>query len=342
MERCILLGRMLSKDTASMRSLGSSWLLTAVLMNGEQFNSCICPQLAFPLSSREARISKHEDCMTEPIKSLTIEGKMWGINKNDFWHYENDRIIASVGGFTKIIVRYIEIDSHSPPRPLLRPPRTYAIPPSPPGMGPDTSETFNVPLPQGFPPNLFAGFTAIPEASERTQTSINANGSSWCLAHNLTSKRASEYLTSGEWCGYYVDDREMGVLGAMLEVFFSTSDNPATLTASEFALALESFHSDVMVVNALLYIKAKGHDHVGKFKLLGILDKSGHLSMEKRYYDGPTWKWECCLTPFGIFGVWGEVPTRLRRRSRGPSLHGLVWLWKREWSDEGAGDGPQT
>ncbi|KAL9059267.1 MAG: hypothetical protein Q9162_001304 [Coniocarpon cinnabarinum] len=123
------------------------------------------------------------------------------------------------------------------------------------------------------------------------------NRSNWHDKY-LESLDLPEYLTSGTWVGYYSHHGTRFLDPPMTGVKFRRS----------------------MADNRIIF--ANGIDRVGSFQLNEINWQGTSLDMVKDY--GPfTWRWQCKVTPFGIFGTWHS----------GASLrvNGSIWLWKEEW-----------
>ncbi|KAI9652530.1 MAG: hypothetical protein M1831_006721 [Alyxoria varia] len=301
-ERCLSLHKALRDNKDSVERLGRNWLFAAAALNAKELDADTLANYRNYVLFDTAEVMRDQSC------TFNIKG---------FESYENDAIIATIGVFAEAIKGRTEQEfcdrwAITREMPCPRPPRTYAMPLSLPEMGPDTTKTARVPIPKRFH-ELFTQSTAVADKRNQTPTPIDSEDLSWWLPGHITAATASEYLTSGEWCGYYSDGRDPGeppeicLDPPMLGISFSASDNPANRLTHDYGVAHENLvRSGLEGDIILLHIKAKGHDLIGEFKLHGVLGKWGHIRMVKRYEDGPIWRWECCLTPFGIFGIWGE------------------------------------
>ena len=91
------------------------------------------------------------------------------------------------------------------------------------------------------------------------------------------------------------------------------------------------FHVTRDVPLAISIASNSGVDGIGTFMLSGTANKeSGRMCMAKRYTNGGLhqWAWDVLMTPFGIFGGWGQSSRY---------VGAYVWLWKDEWTED-----PQT
>jgi hypothetical protein len=122
---------------------------------------------------------------------------------------------------------------------------------------------------------------------------------------HLAGMRTPEFLTIGEWVGFYnysVNLRQ-------------ASRWDAPMNGIRFSLDPDTSPTSV---------KGSGVDSVGGFTLVGSIGRRGEISMRKHYnVQGFFWDWNASMTPFGIVGRWG----------RDIAPHGYFWLWKRDWSD---------
>lgn len=123
------------------------------------------------------------------------------------------------------------------------------------------------------------------------------------ITRHIPHMTTPEFLTDGEWVGYYNHTVATGQPEwdpLMHGIFFHITADYADHCA----------------------ITAKGSDAIGPFTLLGIINKTtGWIQMTKEYVEtGHNWRWSAIMTAFGIVGAWGE------------DWGGWFWLWKRAWS----------
>jgi hypothetical protein len=156
----------------------------------------------------------------------------------------------------------------------------------------------------------------------RTTTSFGS-WDSWYHQHNSAFARR---LSEGAWCGYYV---HFGVPPASLDppmtkIYFRVKDGAAS---SEWN-PLEKPCVDIEALDCV--------DGIDKFDISGTLsfrDREISFFGRKAYQNNLTrWDWDCRLTPFGIVGYWGHTRPEDGRISR----YGIVWLWKKEWTEVAA------
>ena len=141
---------------------------------------------------------------------------------------------------------------------------------------------------------------------------------SWYHQHNAAFARS---LMEGEWCGYYVRYGVSSIDPPMTETHFRTKDGS---TLDEWNPTENPF-VEIEALNCI--------DGIDKFDLSGTLSFRGReigFVAQKEYQNSSTrWDWDCRLTPFGIVGYWGHRRSEDARLSR----YGIVWLWKKEWTD---------
>ncbi|KAF4554746.1 Hypothetical protein D9617_3g018140 [Elsinoe fawcettii] len=117
----------------------------------------------------------------------------------------------------------------------------------------------------------------------------------------------AEFLTSGEWIGYY--DYSLAIQPHQHEI------DPM----------MHSIKFEVGTIrDGMLPVRARDcRDARGTFDLAGEIDpQSGIASITKQYRGGLAWPWRPVMTPFGLVSSWGH-----------PTWGGWVWLWKKEWSE---------
>ena len=70
-------------------------------------------------------------------------------------------------------------------------------------------------------------------------------------------------------------------------------------------------------------LEGEGIDAIGRFRVRGeIWNESGRILACKTYVGSLIyWKWDACMTPFGIVGTWGRI-----------EWGGWFWLWKTDWA----------
>lgn len=154
-------------------------------------------------------------------------------------------------------------------------------------------------------------------------TSSFSGWDSWYDQHNAAFARTITNLTEGTWCGYYV---HFGVQAAWL-------DPP--MTEIRFRLKGERPFSginslDTGFVNLEALNCVDGIDTYDLDGTLSFRDREVAFIGQKEYHSTPTrWDWDLRLTPFGLVGYWGHAQPEEGRTSR----YGIVWLWKKEWTE---------
>jgi len=119
-----------------------------------------------------------------------------------------------------------------------------------------------------------------------------------------------EDLPNGEWVGYYTYGAE------------GDDDVDAPLQGIHFTTEADPDDGDAVLV------RAQGcRDGIGEFELNGTISRrGGWVALRKSYAFGPSWANQAWLTPLGIAGYWGGRPG---------IGDGFVWMYKREWTNEG-------
>lgn len=127
------------------------------------------------------------------------------------------------------------------------------------------------------------------------------------LARHLPIMTSPEFLSDGEWVGYYC--------------YIHRTNEPPIWDAM-----MHSIHFEITADYAdHCAVTTRGEDGCGSFSLLGTCHKrSGRIQMTKQYDDGTTWVWSGIMTPFGIVCSWG--------RNAGSNRSRLIWLWKGPWT----------
>lgn len=153
-------------------------------------------------------------------------------------------------------------------------------------------------------------------------TSSFGGWDSWYDQHNVAFARNISNFTNGTWCGYYV---HFGVQAAwldppMTEIQFRPQNSSATQLDPT-----EPVRVDLEALDCV--------DGIDTFNINGTLevrDREVVFTGSKEYQSSPThWDWDCRLTPFGLVGYWGHIQSEDGRISR----YGIVWLWKKEWTE---------
>ena len=122
--------------------------------------------------------------------------------------------------------------------------------------------------------------------------------------HTWMHNRAREFMESisqGTWIGYYEGENLSGIiLPPMMDIQFTASSSSNEISAT-------------------------GVDRKGPFQLVGTMSPMGEMDLFKSYQTNRTnWKIKARMTPWGIFGAWGD-----RRK-----IIGWVWMFKSEWVRE--------
>ena len=140
------------------------------------------------------------------------------------------------------------------------------------------------------------------------------NWDTWYHLHNYEAFKSPTYLTEGTWCGYYT---YLGPQAGQL-------DPPMT----EIRFQLQTLPQ--RDVERIGIVATNCVDGIARFDLLGSLirvEDGIKLKARMNYLRRQPWDWDCRLTPFGIVGYWGTSG------QDGLSRQGLVWLWKKEWTE---------
>ncbi|KAF2870016.1 hypothetical protein BDV95DRAFT_574896 [Massariosphaeria phaeospora] len=130
----------------------------------------------------------------------------------------------------------------------------------------------------------------------------------------LQKMTTPEFLSSGEWQGYYTDQRWGG----------PHLDPPMRSIRLDGLPPGPGDRHCACLIDSTSY----GHDLHGFFDILsGKVSTSGQVQFVKRYAaSGWEWYYKGWVTPFGMVGYWG--------RNRGYEtweLGGYWWIWKVEW-----------
>jgi hypothetical protein len=152
-------------------------------------------------------------------------------------------------------------------------------------------------------------------------TSSFSGWDSWFDQHNAAFVHNSANLTEGRWCGYYV---HFGVQAEFL-------DPP--MIEIRFQLAERQGHQPDIADAIIAHIEALNcRDGIDTFDIIGDLrwrEREIEFRGQKQYHSGAAlWDWDLRLTPFGLVGYWGSMQDHGRL-----TRYGIVWLWKKEWSD---------
>ncbi|KAF2227034.1 hypothetical protein BDZ85DRAFT_257139 [Elsinoe ampelina] len=123
---------------------------------------------------------------------------------------------------------------------------------------------------------------------------------------------SADFLTSGEWTGYYDYSRGHGAgrIDPMMHGIQFSIDSELGAMSGPACRGLTA---------------PSCSDAVGNFELTGAIStQTGTVKLRKHYRGrGHTdWDWTAVMTPFGILGSWGS-----------DTWGGWLWLWKKEWSD---------
>lgn len=132
------------------------------------------------------------------------------------------------------------------------------------------------------------------------------------LGRKMDAICVAEFVTSGKWTGYFIDQRwGQYDFHPMHDIRFTYRERHE---GHKFGFA------------------GTGWDSIGDFYMMGWLNDDLSLTARKWYQGAHEWDWRVQITPFGLFGVWGvEGPPDVEF----PRMHkkGAVWLWKEEWTE---------
>ena len=155
--------------------------------------------------------------------------------------------------------------------------------------------TSELPSPTRIP---FSSLMNLPPIRETHDSPSSGNGNiPFGLCH-LDKIVSLDFLSSGQWMGYYSDQRHN--LGAwrfdpsMRHIQFVARRAPKEELEADACL------SECTKVDA----QSRGSDAIGAFSLQSRVQNDGYIYMIKRYLsDNTCWTWRARMTPFGIVGV---------------------------------------
>lgn len=180
------------------------------------------------------------------------------------------------------------------------------------------NDRYKLPTPFSCPPaELFGQLTSSSGAWDR-----------WYRLHNYEAFRSKTYLADGTWCGYYIHfgmaNFNNGIEAPMMGIQFEVEEASPEYGPASHERRVLHFHAKDCV------------DGIDSFSLNGsmtCLDRDVMLIARKDYQNfNFGWDWDCRLTPFGIVGFWGQW-NLLNQDHHSLNRHGLVWLWKKAWTE---------